>query len=42
MVNAEDLGLIYLTDSPKDAVDFIVKTYHEEVENGNGRSGEQS
>ena len=25
-INAEDLGLIYLTDSPKDAVDFIVKT----------------
>jgi hypothetical protein len=22
----EDLGLIYLTDSPKDAVDFIIKT----------------
>jgi uncharacterized protein (TIGR00730 family) len=42
MVNAEDLGLIYLTDSPKDAVDFIVKTYNEEIENGTGRSGEQS
>jgi uncharacterized protein (TIGR00730 family) len=26
-INAEDLGLIYLTDSPKDAVDFIVKTF---------------
>jgi hypothetical protein len=25
-INPEDLGLIYLTDSPKDAVDFIVKT----------------
>jgi predicted Rossmann-fold nucleotide-binding protein len=25
-INAEDLGLIYLTDSPKDAVDFIIKT----------------
>src|SRR4051794_5009507 len=42
MVNPEDLGLIYLTDSPKDAVDFIVKTYNEEIENGTGRSGEQS
>jgi uncharacterized protein (TIGR00730 family) len=26
MINPEDLGLIHLTDSPKDAVDFIVKT----------------
>src|ERR1043166_6636016 len=26
MINTEDLGLIHLTDSPKDAVDFIVKT----------------
>ena len=26
MINEEDLGLIYLTDSPKDAVDFIIKT----------------
>ncbi|HEY2847881.1 MAG TPA: TIGR00730 family Rossman fold protein [Pyrinomonadaceae bacterium] len=42
MVNPEDLGLIYLTDSPRDAVDFIVKTYNEEIENGTGRSGEQS
>ena len=25
-INAEDLGLIHLTDSPKDAVDFIVRT----------------
>ncbi len=24
-INAEDLGLLHLTDSPKDAVDFIVK-----------------
>jgi hypothetical protein len=42
MVNPEDLGLIYLTDSPSDAVDFIVKTYNEEIENGTNRSGEQS
>ncbi len=25
-INTEDLGLIHLTDSPKDAVDFIIKT----------------
>jgi len=42
MVNPEDLGLIYLTDSPRDAVDFIVKTYNEEIENGTGRSGAES
>jgi uncharacterized protein (TIGR00730 family) len=42
MVNPEDLGLIYLTDSPRDAVDFIVKTYNEEIENGTGSSGEQT
>jgi uncharacterized protein (TIGR00730 family) len=42
MVNPEDLGLIYLTDSPKGAVDFIVKTYNEEIENGTNRSGAES
>jgi uncharacterized protein (TIGR00730 family) len=42
MVNPEDLGLIYLTDSPKDAVDFIVKTYNEEVDKATNGSGEQS
>jgi len=26
-INAEDLGLIHLTDSPKDAVDFIIRTF---------------
>jgi uncharacterized protein (TIGR00730 family) len=26
MINSEDLGLIHLTDSPQDAVDFIIKT----------------
>ena len=26
MINAEDLGLMHLTDSPRDAVDFIIKT----------------
>ena len=33
-INSEDLGLIHLTDSPKDAVDFIIRTC-EEGENGN-------
>ena len=28
-INSADLGLIHLTDSPKDAVDFIVKTFEE-------------
>jgi uncharacterized protein (TIGR00730 family) len=36
-INAEDLGLIYLTDSPKDAVDFIVKTFHSGVENAHDK-----
>jgi uncharacterized protein (TIGR00730 family) len=37
-INAEDLGLIYLTDSPKDAVDFITKTCQPpEGNNGNGK-----
>lgn len=36
-INAEDLGLIYLTDSPRDAVDFILKTFEEE-ENGKAKS----
>lgn len=26
MINSQDLGLMYLTDSPQDAVDFIIKT----------------
>lgn len=34
MINAEDLGLIHLTDSPKDAVDFIIKTCYECIDNG--------
>ena len=29
MINATDLGLIHLTDSPRDAVDFIIKTAYE-------------
>ena len=35
MINPEDLGLIHLTDSPKDAVDFIVKTCNAGIDNGN-------
>jgi predicted Rossmann-fold nucleotide-binding protein len=27
MINEADLGLIHLTDSPHDAVDFVVKTF---------------
>jgi uncharacterized protein (TIGR00730 family) len=42
MVNPQDLGLIYLTDSPKDAVDFIVKTYNEEVDKATNGNGKQS
>ena len=34
MINPEDLGLIHLTDSPKDAVDFIVATCAAGVDNG--------
>ena len=26
-INVEDLGLLHLTDSPKDAVNFIIKTF---------------
>ncbi len=36
-INAEDLSLIHLTDSPKDAVDFIVRTFEMEGSfNNNG------
>ena len=34
MINAEDLGLIHLTDSPSDAVDFIIGTFESGVNNG--------
>lgn len=37
MINAEDLGLIHLTDSPKDAVDFIIKTFKAGLEPGDIR-----
>ncbi len=35
-INPEDLGLMYLTDSPKEAVDFIIETC-EENENGSDK-----
>jgi uncharacterized protein (TIGR00730 family) len=34
MIADEDLGLIHLTDSPKDAVDFIIKTCSAGIDNG--------
>ncbi len=34
MVNADDLQLIHLTDSPRDAVDFIIKTCYDGIDNG--------
>jgi uncharacterized protein (TIGR00730 family) len=33
-INPEDLGLIHLTDSPRDAVDFIVKTCYAGIDKG--------
>ncbi len=38
-INPEDLGLIHLTDSPSDAVDFVIRRFEEDeinVKNGNG------
>ncbi len=35
MINSEDLGLMHLTDSPQDAVDFIIKTCDVDI-NGKG------
>jgi uncharacterized protein (TIGR00730 family) len=32
-INPEDIGLIHLTDSPKDAVDFIIRTCYEGMDN---------
>lgn len=34
MINPEDLSLIHLTDSPRDAVDFIIKTCYAGIDNG--------
>lgn len=37
MIHPEDLSLIHLTDSPKDAVDFIIKTCYEGIDNGKAK-----
>ena len=37
MINPEDLGLIHLTDSPNDAVEFIVKTCAAGIDNGSSK-----
>ena len=34
MINPEDLSLIHLTDSPQDAVNFIVGTFNSGINNG--------
>ncbi len=34
-ISPEDLGLIHMTDTPKDAVDFIIKRHEESEKNGN-------
>ncbi|MGI8787562.1 MAG: TIGR00730 family Rossman fold protein [Pyrinomonadaceae bacterium] len=37
-INSEDLGLIHLTDSPKEAVEFIIKTFQEsQPKTGSGK-----
>jgi uncharacterized protein (TIGR00730 family) len=38
-INSEDLGLIHLTDSPKDAVNFIIRTFETGISEGNGGKG---
>ena len=38
-INEEDLGLMHLTDSPADAVDFIIKTHDAGDDNGGGGFG---
>ena len=38
-INEEDLGLMHLTDSPADAVDFIIKTHDAGGDNGGGGFG---
>jgi len=41
MINEEDLGLMHLTDSPRDAVDFILKTAYEDNDStGNDQRAE--
>jgi uncharacterized protein (TIGR00730 family) len=41
-ISEEDLGLIYLTDSPVDAVDFIVRMCNSDPVNGKAGSGTES
>ncbi|MCE7963549.1 MAG: TIGR00730 family Rossman fold protein, partial [Acidobacteria bacterium ACB1] len=42
MINPDDLGLMYLTDSPKDTVDFIIETCEASNNgNGNGSNGKK-
>lgn len=42
MINPDDLGLMYLTDSPKDTVDFIIETCMASNNgNGNGNGGKK-
>ena len=38
-INEEDLGLMHLTDSPADAVEFIIKTHNAEDNGENGVKG---
>jgi len=41
-INPEDLGLIHLTDSPVDAVDFVVRMFNADTSNGGKGSGTES
>jgi uncharacterized protein (TIGR00730 family) len=41
-IGEEDLKLMHLTDSPQDAVDFIIKTFEEGAVKGETGSGEES
>ena len=41
-IGEEDLKLIHLTDSPQEAVNFIVKTFEEGAGNGETGSGEEA
>ena len=41
-ISREDLGLLHLTDSPKDAVDFIIRTFEEGTNGINKGSGTES
>jgi uncharacterized protein (TIGR00730 family) len=41
MIDSADLGLIHLTDSPRDAVDFIIKTCYAGIDNGKPANNEE-